>query len=89
MATSEPSELPSSAYRLGVDADGDVHYHDAFSGRLWLQRDGEIVSSREWDDSASAWVEYIGEVCGWERHEPVGERDGLTAIARDVLGETA
>jgi hypothetical protein len=70
MHASEPTRQEVNArtdrrHRLGIDADGDVHYQDAVLGAIWIVRDGELVHI-ETDHTVEEWISRIETQCGWD-----------------------
>ena len=78
-------DLPSTAYRLGVDGAGTTHYHDAFSSRIWLD-DGETVTVRDLHGrDVTEWVAYVTAKRGaWQAREPVEETSGFAGLLEVV-----
>jgi len=80
------TDLPTSAYRLGIDEAGREHYHDPMSQHIWVFRDGEAVHEEDLDGlSVVDWVLFIDEqLAGWTDRQPVEEAGGLGGIVEDV-----
>ncbi|GAB6863296.1 hypothetical protein ACFR97_10350 [Haloplanus litoreus] len=80
------SDLPSSAYRLGIDTAGREHYHDPMTQHIWVARDSDVVHERDLDGrSVVAWVLFVDEkLAGWAERHPVEEAGGLESIVEDV-----
>jgi len=83
---SSGTDLPSSAYRLGVDASGDEHYHDPMSQHVWVIDDGDVVHETDLDGrSVVEWVLFVEEqLAGWTDRQPVEEAGGLGNVVEDV-----
>lgn len=81
----EGIDLPSDAYRLGVDTDGREHWHSPMSNQLWVLRKGAVVHAEDLTErSIVEWVLFIEDVCEWRDRHPVEESGGLGRIVEDV-----
>jgi hypothetical protein len=86
------TDLPRTAYRLGIDEAGREHFHDPMSQHIWVLRDGECVHETSHEGrSVVSWVLFVEEdLGGWAERHPVEEAGGLGSIVADVadqLGE--
>jgi hypothetical protein len=83
---SSGTDLPTSAYRLGIDEAGREHYHDPMSQHIWVFRDGDIVHEHDLEGrSVVEWVLFVdAEHEGWTDRQPVEEAGGLGSIVADV-----
>ncbi|QHS17949.1 hypothetical protein GWK26_12760 [haloarchaeon 3A1-DGR] len=88
---STASDLPTSAYHLGRDADGRDHYHDPMSTHVWVARDGDIVHETDLEQrSIVLWVQFVDEECGgWAERERVEETGGLDELLEGVFEREA
>ena len=79
-------DLPSSAYRLGIDEAGREHYHDPMTQHIWVVRDGDCVHETDLDGrSVVEWVLFVdAESAGWTERQPVEESGGLGGLVEDV-----
>jgi len=81
----EGIDLPSDAYRLGVDGEGREHWHSPMGGHLWTLRSGDLVHEESLTEtSVVEWVLFVADLCGWEERHPVEEAGGLGGIVDDV-----
>jgi hypothetical protein len=84
----ESIDLPSDAYRLGVDDEGRDHWHSPMSTHLWTLRDGDVVHEESLTErSVVEWVLFVDELCGWDQRQPVEESGGVGSIIDDLADE--
>ena len=84
----ESIDMPSDAYRLGVDDEEREHWHSPMNARLWTLRDGELVREESLTErSVVEWVLFVDELCGWDERQPVEESGGVGSIIDDLADE--
>lgn len=86
--TPESIDLPSDAFRAGVDESGREHWYSTHAHHVWVVRDGRIVHERDVGSIADWVLEYEEQLGSWERRQPVEETDGLASFVRDLATHT-
>lgn len=92
MTTNDPMQerstvqLPTDAFRLGVDAAGNTHYHSRIRDRMYVVGADGVIEDVQGLEGAplTDWIAFVEEQLGaWEtcRYDP----DGIAALTERVV----
>jgi len=84
--TSEPKgiDLPTDAFRVGIDESDRQHWYSPMTHRVWVVRDGDVIHERSIASIADWVLEYERQLGSWQERDPVETTDGLASFVRDL-----